>query len=97
MRVVAKSHCSEDNLEPRPVLGLPNPASTMSPPRSPLPLTDPAAYPMPFASLAGTSTTAGAGNDDLLHLVVEIKGYRGEDANGEERDDGNLLDSGFPG
>ena len=35
----------------------------------------------------------GRGDDDLLHLVVEIKGRRERRRQGEEGDDGNLLDS----
>ena len=33
----------------------------------------------------------GHGDDDLLHLVVEIKGYRREDAKEKKADDGHLL------
>jgi hypothetical protein len=33
----------------------------------------------------------GHGPDDLLHLVVEIKGYRREDAKEKKSDDGDLL------
>ena len=33
----------------------------------------------------------GHGDDDLLHLVVEIKGYRARGRQGEEVDDGHLL------
>ena len=35
----------------------------------------------------------GHGEDDLLHLVVEIKGYRREDAKEKKIDDGDLLGS----
>ena len=33
----------------------------------------------------------GHGDEDLLHLVVEIKGYRREDAKEKKSDDGDLL------
>ena len=36
----------------------------------------------------------GRGEDDLLRLVVEIKGFRREDAKGEEGDHGDLLGTG---
>ena len=32
-------------------------------------------------------------SDDPLHLVVEIKGYRNEDAQGKETNHGDVLDS----
>ena len=35
----------------------------------------------------------GHGDEDLLHLVVEIKGYRGQDAHGQE--DGRWTRIGF--
>ncbi len=36
----------------------------------------------------------GHGDDDLLHLVVEIKGYRRRGRQGEEGHDGDLLGAG---